>query len=99
MPDEILADLNLEKTDVSSLPGPARTSLVAYLLRWEYYSAAELCMLQLLDNHSHLVSVYDKDPQPRLDVVQKETLASGDAILFHTGAPAILQIVVAHDEM
>ena len=59
MPDEILADLNLEKTDVSSLPGPARTSLVAYLLRWEYYSAAELCLLQLLDNHSHLVSVYD----------------------------------------
>ena len=59
MPDEILASLNLTAADVPTLPAPARKALVAYLLRWKHYHAAQQCLKQLLRSHGHLVSVYD----------------------------------------
>ena len=59
MPDNILTALDLAEADVSSLPAPARKALVAYLLRWKHYHAAQKCLQQLLRSHSHLVSVYD----------------------------------------
>ena len=59
MPDDILADLNLTPADVPALPARARTSLIAYLLRWQQYDAAHRCLQQLLVTHSYLVSVYD----------------------------------------
>ena len=59
MPNDILADLNLVPADVPNLPSAVRTSLIAYLLKWEHYEAADRCLQQLLGSHSHLVSVYD----------------------------------------
>ncbi len=72
MPDEILSALNLEAADVSGLRGPVRTSLVSYLLRWEYHDAAEKCLQQLLQSHSHLVSVYDSMARLYLAMGQTE---------------------------
>jgi ATP-dependent DNA helicase RecQ len=59
MPDENLTTLNLTETDVPSLPAPARNALVAYLLRWKHYDAAQQCLRELLRSHGRLVSVYD----------------------------------------
>jgi ATP-dependent DNA helicase RecQ len=59
MPDEMLATLNLTAADVPTLPATVRKSLVAYLIRWEQYEAAYLCLQQLLITQGHLVSVYD----------------------------------------
>ncbi|MEJ2735640.1 MAG: hypothetical protein P8189_19090 [Anaerolineae bacterium] len=59
MADDMLATLDLAPADVPDLPAKARTSLVAYLLRWEHYDEAHRCLQQLLVTHSQLVSVYD----------------------------------------
>lgn len=59
MADEILATLNLTTGDVPSLPVMVRSYLIAYLLRWEYYEAAHLCLKQMLLSHASLVSAYD----------------------------------------
>jgi len=70
MPDDILAALNLVPADVPTLPSNVRTSLIAYLLRWEHHDAAGRCLQQLLISHSHLVSVYDA--LVRLSLAQKQ---------------------------
>jgi ATP-dependent DNA helicase RecQ len=59
MSDELLACLNLRPEAVPGLAAPARTSLLAYLLRWEHYNTARRCLQQILVTHSHLVSLYD----------------------------------------
>ncbi|MBN1888122.1 MAG: RecQ family ATP-dependent DNA helicase, partial [Thermoflexales bacterium] len=59
MTDDILASLALTPADVPNLPAKARTSLIAYLLRWEHYDAARRCLQQLLVTHSQMVSIYD----------------------------------------
>jgi len=59
MTEDILASLALTPSDVPDLPARARTSLIAYLLRWEHYDAARRCLQQLLVTHSQMVSVYD----------------------------------------
>jgi ATP-dependent DNA helicase RecQ len=59
MPDDMLTTLDLAPAGVPDLPAKARTSLIAYLLRWEHYDEAHRCLQQLLVTHSQLVSVYD----------------------------------------
>jgi ATP-dependent DNA helicase RecQ len=59
MTDDILSILQLAPADVPQLPSRARTTLIAYLLRWQHYDAAQRCLNQLLVTHSHLLSVYD----------------------------------------
>jgi ATP-dependent DNA helicase RecQ len=70
MPDDILASLQLTPADVPDLPAKARTTLIAYLLRWEHYDAACRCLQQLLATHSHLVSVYDSLARAHLGLGQ-----------------------------
>jgi ATP-dependent DNA helicase RecQ len=59
MPEDILTTLKLTAGDVSTLPAKTRNSLITYLIRWEHYDEAHICLQQLLTSHSHLVSVYD----------------------------------------
>jgi ATP-dependent DNA helicase RecQ len=59
MPDDFLTTLDLAPADVPDLPAKTRTSLIAYLLRWEHYDEAHRCLQQLLVTHSQLVSIYD----------------------------------------
>jgi len=57
--EDVLTSLALTPADVPDLPAKARTSLIAYLLRWEHFDAARRCLQQLLITHSQMLSVYD----------------------------------------
>ncbi len=58
--------------DVPDLPAKTRTSLIAYLLRWEHYDAARRCLQQLLVTHSQMLSVYDDMARAYLGLGQPE---------------------------
>ncbi|MFC2016078.1 RecQ family ATP-dependent DNA helicase, partial [Chloroflexota bacterium] len=56
---DVLVSLDLSPEAVADLPAKARTSLIAYLLRWEAFEPAKRCLQSLLETHSHLVTVHD----------------------------------------
>jgi ATP-dependent DNA helicase RecQ len=57
--EDPLSGLGLSPADVCALPDASRKSLIAYLLRWEHFHTARVCLESLLVTHSHLVSIYD----------------------------------------
>jgi ATP-dependent DNA helicase RecQ len=69
---DTLSSLKIEPAEVPELPASARSSLIAYLLRWEYYEDARRCLRQLLITHSHLVTVYDDLARAELGAGQPE---------------------------
>ena len=80
MTEDILSNLRITPAEVPDLPAKARTSLIAYLLRWEYYDAARRCLQQLLVTHSQTLSVYDdlaraylglKQPDHALEILRR----------------------------
>jgi len=72
MTEDILASLTLTPADAPDLPAKVRTSLIAYLLRWEHYDAARRCLQQLLITHSQMVSIYDDMARAYLGLGQPE---------------------------
>src|SRR5512136_699262 len=72
MTEDILSSLALTPADVPDLPAKGRTSLIVYLLRWEYYDAARRCLQQLLITHSQVLSVYDDMARAYLGLGQPE---------------------------
>ena len=72
MTQDILASLTLAPADVPDLPAKARSSLIAYLLRWEHYDTARRCLQQLLVTHSQMLSVYDDMARAYLGLGQPE---------------------------
>jgi ATP-dependent DNA helicase RecQ len=80
MSENILCTLGLSVARVPTLSSRVRTSLIAYLVRWQHYNAAELCLQELLIGHSHHVSVYDNlarvylaqgQPERALEIMSK----------------------------
>ncbi len=72
MTEDTLTSLALTPADVPDLPPKTRTSLIAYLLRWEHYDAARRCLQQLLVTHSQMLSVYDDMARAYLGLGQPE---------------------------
>jgi ATP-dependent DNA helicase RecQ len=72
MTEDILASLTLTPADVPNLPAKARSSLIAYLLRWEHYDIARRCLQQLLITNSQMLSVYDDMARAYLGLDQPE---------------------------
>jgi ATP-dependent DNA helicase RecQ len=72
MTEDILTRLALTPADVPALPAKARTSLIAYLLRWEHYDVARRCLQQLLITHSQTLTVYDDTARAYLGMGQPE---------------------------
>jgi len=59
MVESVLSCLELAPEEVPALPPKARNALIAYLLRWQQYEDARLCLLALVAEDESHVSFLD----------------------------------------